>query len=141
MLSARAEDSSERSRALQQICERYWHPIYAYMRKRGFSPQDAEDVTQEFFADLLEKEEFGKVDGAKGKLRSFLLSAARHFMANEWRKRKRHKRGGDAKILSIDITDAEEHICFEPAEHVTPETVFERHWATTMLNSVMHRME
>ena len=140
MLSARAEDSIERSRALQQICETYWHPVYAYMRKRGFFPQDAEDVTQEFFAYLLETEEFGKIDGAKGKLRSFLLVAARNFMANEWKRRKAEKRGGKLTFLSIDLKDAESHAILDPADELTPDAVFERHWATTILNTVMERL-
>jgi RNA polymerase sigma-70 factor (ECF subfamily) len=140
VISARAEDSAERSLALQQICQHYWHPIYAYARKRGFSPADAEDVTQEFFADLLRKKEFESLQERKGKLRTFLLVAARNFMANEWQKRKALKRGGGATVLSIDINDAEEHTCLEPADHLSPEAVFERHWASSILNAVMQHL-
>jgi RNA polymerase sigma factor (sigma-70 family) len=140
VLSARAEDSEERSQALQQICQTYWHPIYAYARKRGFSPTDAEDVTQEFFVYLLGREEFANVRETKGKLRTFLLVAARNFMANELQKRKAQKRGGGVTVLSIDVTDAEEHTCLEPADSLTPEAVFERHWASSILNTVMQRL-
>ncbi len=141
VLSARADDSAERSRALEQICQTYWHPIYAYARKRGFNPEDAEDVTQGFFAYLLKTKEFGKVCDRKGKLRTFLLVAIRNFMANEWARRKAQKRGGGATVLSIDIKEAEDYICIEPTDNVTPETVFEQHWATTMLHTVMSRMQ
>jgi len=141
VLSARADDSEERSRALQQICQTYWHPIYAYARKRGFSPPDSEDVTQEFFADLLRKKEFESLRERKGKLRTFLLVAARNFMANEWQKRKAQKRGGGVTVLSIDVKDAEDHTCLEPADNLSPETVFERHWASSILNAVMQRLQ
>lgn len=141
VLSARGDDSAERSKALQQICQTYWHPIYAYARKRGFSPADSEDVTQEFFADLLGREEFANVRETKGKLRTFLLVAARNFMANEWQKRKAQKRGGGVTVLSIDVTDAEDRACLEPADSLTPEAVFERHWASSILNSVMRRLQ
>ena len=141
VLSARADDSEERSLALQQICQTYWHPIYAYARKRGFPPADAEDVTQEFFADLLGKKEFENLQQRKGKLRTFLLVAARNFMANEWKKRKSQKRGGGVTVLSIDVKDAEGHTCLEPADSLSPEAVFERHWASSILNAVMQRLQ
>lgn len=140
VLSARADDSEERSQALQQICQTYWHPIYAYARKRGFPPADAEDVTQEFFADLLQKKEFENLQERKGKLRTFLLVAARNFMANEWKKRKAQKRGGDVTVLSIDVIEAEDRTCLEPADSLTPEAIFERHWASSILNAVMQRL-
>jgi RNA polymerase sigma factor (sigma-70 family) len=141
VLSARADDSEERSRALQQICQTYWHPIYAYARKRGFSPADSEDVTQEFFVYLLGREEFANVRETKGKLRTFLLVAARNFMANEWQKRKAQKRGGGVTILSIDVGDAEDQTCLEPADNLSPEAIFERHWASSILNAVMQRLQ
>jgi RNA polymerase sigma factor (sigma-70 family) len=141
VLSARADDSEERSRALQQICQTYWHPIYAYARKRGFSPADSEDVTQEFFADLLRKKEFESLRERKGKLRTFLLVAARNFMANEWQKRKTLKRGGGVPVLSIDASDAEDQTCLEPADNLSPEAIFERHWASSILNAVMQRLQ
>jgi RNA polymerase sigma factor (sigma-70 family) len=141
VLSARADDSEERSRALQQICQTYWHPIYAYARKRGFSPADSEDVTQEFFADLLRKKEIENLQERKGKLRTFLLVTARNFMANEWKKRKALKRGGGVTVLRIDVTDAEEHTCLEPADNLSPEAIFERHWASSILNAVMQLLQ
>lgn len=140
VLSARADDSVERLQALEQICQTYWHPIYAYARKRGIIPADAEDVTQEVFAYLLRREDFASVQPRKGKLRTFLLASARNFTANEWQKRKALKRGGSATILSIDVNDAEEHTCLEPADSLTPEAVFERHWASSILNAVMERL-
>lgn len=141
ILSARHEDSEIRSQALEHICRCYWHPIYAYARKRGFSPEDAEDVTQGFFASMVHGQGFEKLDANRGKLRSYLLVALRNYMANEWRRRHAQRRGGDAKMLSIDLDDAEEHTCLEPAVQLTPEAVFERHWATTLLHTVMSQLE
>lgn len=142
ILSAGDEDSAIRSRALERICQTYWQPVYAYTRKRGFDPADAEDVTQEFFAYLLKTEAFEKLRQHRGKLRNFLLVAVRNFMANEWAKRKRQKRGGGATILHFDVEEAENQTCLDEAmEHLTPEAVFERHWATALLHTVMERLE
>ena len=141
VISAQKDNSEERSRALEQICRTYWHPVYAYARKRSFNPQDAEDITQGFFAYLLQTEGFGKVHERKGKLRTFLLVSVRNFMTNEWAKRQTQKRGGGAQVLSIDLKDAEEHICLEPVDNLTPEAIFERHWTTTILQTVMDRLE
>jgi RNA polymerase sigma factor (sigma-70 family) len=141
VLSAQDGDSEERSRGLERICRIYWHPIYAYARKRSFNPQDAEDITQGFFAHLLQTKCFGKIEQRRGKLRTFLLVSVRNFMTNEWEKRSAQKRGGGVPLLSIDLKDAEDHICLEPADDLTPEVVFERHWATTMLQTVMDRLQ
>ena len=103
VLEAQGSDSALRDEALESICQTYWLPIYAFARKRGFSPADSEDVTQEFFADLLRKKEFENLRERKGKLRTFLLVAARNFMANEWQKRRAQKRGGGVPVLSIDV--------------------------------------
>lgn len=141
VISAQNDNSEERSRALEQICRTYWHPVYAYARKRSFNPQDAEDITQGFFAYLLKTDGFGKVQQQQGKLRTFLLVSVRNFMTNDWAKRKAQKRGGGAQILSIDLKDAEDHICLKPADELTPEAVFDRHWATAMLQTVMDRLQ
>jgi RNA polymerase sigma factor (sigma-70 family) len=141
LISARADDSRERSRALEQICNTYWHPIYAYTRKRGFGSQDAEDITQGFFAHLLETDEFTRMREEKGKLRTFLLVAVRNFMAADRRRHSAQKRGGQAQVLSIDVDAAEDQTCLEPADKLTPEIVFERHWASTMLHTVMGRLQ
>jgi len=141
LISARADDTHERSRALEQICNTYWHPIYAYTRKRGFGSQDAEDITQGFFADLLETDEFTRMREEKGKLRTFLLVAVRNFMAADRRRHSTQKRGGRAQVLSIDVDAAEDQTCLEPADTLTPEIVFERHWASTMLHTVMGRLQ
>jgi DNA-directed RNA polymerase specialized sigma24 family protein len=141
VLSARDVESEIRSRALEHICQSYWHPIYAYARKRGFSPHDAEDVTQGFLATLIETEAFQHVESQHGKLRTYLLVSLRNFMANEWKRRNTVKRGGHATVLSIDLEDAEQRTCLEPADHLTPEAVFERHWATTLLNTIMLRLQ
>jgi len=141
LISARADDSRERSRALEQICNTYWHPIYAYTRKRGFGSQDAEDITQGFFAQLLETDEFTRMREEKGKLRTFLLVAVRNFMSADWRHRSAQKRGGGVQVLSIDVDAAEDRTCVELADNLTPEIVFERHWASTLLHTVMGRLQ
>ncbi|MEZ5326201.1 MAG: sigma-70 family RNA polymerase sigma factor [Verrucomicrobiales bacterium] len=141
ILSASDDDSEIRSQALEHICQCYWHPIYAYARKRGFSPQDAEDITQDFFGTLLETKGLEQAEAQRGKLRTYLLVRLRNFMANEWRRRKTKKRGGGAAVLSLDLDEAEQRTCLEPADHLTPEAVFERHWATTLLNTVMQRLQ
>ncbi|MGK0184292.1 MAG: DNA-directed RNA polymerase specialized sigma24 family protein [Verrucomicrobiales bacterium] len=137
VLSAQDSDSEERSQGLERICRIYWHPIYAYARKRSFNPEDAEDITQGFFAYLLQTKYFGKVEQRKGKLRTFLLVSVRNFMT----KRTAQKRGGGVPLLSIDLKDAEDYMCLEPTDDLTPEVVFERHWATTMLQTVMDRLQ
>jgi len=141
ILSAQANESEIRARALEQICSRYWHPVYAYARGRGLKPPDAQDLTQGFFAHLLSTGGLRSVSEAKGKLRSFLLVAVRNFLTNEWIKMNRQRRGGGATVLSFDWEDAEKRTALEPVDHVTPEVIFERHWALTLLRAAMERLE
>jgi RNA polymerase sigma factor (sigma-70 family) len=127
--------------ALTQLCQRYWYPLYAYARRRGSSPHDAQDLTQSFFARLLEKRLLERVDPAKGKFRSFLLSSMKNFLADEWNKTQAQKRGGSVTIVSIDEELAENRYANEPSDELTPDQLYERRWAMTLLERAMTRLE
>jgi RNA polymerase sigma factor (sigma-70 family) len=127
--------------ALERLCRIYWYPIYAFIRRRGSSQHDAEDLTQGFFAHLLEKETLKKVDRQKGKFRSFMLAALTNFLNNEWDKQQTLKRGGKIQIISLDETRAEELYSREPVESLTPEKLFERRWAFTLVERVLARLK
>jgi RNA polymerase sigma factor (sigma-70 family) len=141
ILEAQGSDSELGQRALEQICQSYWLPIYAYARSRGLAPADAEDLTQNVLAHLLKAGAFRQVDESKGKLRTFLMVATRNFLKNEWKKAGRIKRGGGAPVISFDCEEAEELCAFELADAETPEKSFERHWAINLLHQVMERLE
>jgi RNA polymerase sigma factor (sigma-70 family) len=140
VLAAGRGESVHSRDALEQLCRTYWHPIYAFVRRRGYSPPDAQDLTQEFFARLLEKNYLGNVDRSKGRFRSFLLASLKHFLANEWDKAKAQKRGGHHVLIPIDVRSAETSYALEPVENVTPETIFERRWALALLQNVLAQL-
>jgi RNA polymerase sigma-70 factor (ECF subfamily) len=127
-----SDDAAARG-ALSTLCEAYWYPIYAFVRRSGYGPHDAEDLTQGFFAWLLEKETLAKADPEKGKLRSFLLTCARHFVNDERDRAMAQKRGGGV-ITSLDVAWAEQTYAAEPVDHLTPDRVFQRRWAMTVLD-------
>lgn len=141
VLAAGHGDTTRAKDSLAELCRTYWYPLYAYARRRGYSPQDAEDLTQEFFAELLQGNWVAKADRQRGRFRSFLLSAMKHFMANEWNRAQAQKRGGAQRILSLNDDSAEHRYRLEPAEKATPESLFERGWALTLLNGVLARLE
>ena len=141
VLAAGHGDTTRAADALAHLCQTYWYPLYAYARRRGCSPHDAQDLTQEFFARLLEGNWVAKADRQRGRFRSFLLSAMKHFMANEWNKARTQKRGGGQPILSLNDDSAEHRYRLEPAEKATPESLFERGWALTLLEGVLARLE
>jgi RNA polymerase sigma-70 factor (ECF subfamily) len=141
VLAASGNDLSRATAALERLCRTYWYPIYAFVRRRGFGPHDAEDLTQGFFAFLLEKETLKKVDRAKGKFRTFLLAALTNFLANEHDKRQTLKRGGRREIVSLDETVAEGRYLREPVESLTPEKLFERRWANVLVEQVLARLK
>jgi RNA polymerase sigma factor (sigma-70 family) len=134
-------DTTQAGDALARLCQAYWYPLYAYARRRGNSPHDAQDLTQEFFARLLEGNWVAKADQERGRFRSFLLSAMKHFMANEWNKARAQKRGGGKSIFSLDDDSAEGRYQLEPVEKATPESLYERSWAVTLLDSVLAGLE
>jgi RNA polymerase sigma-70 factor (ECF subfamily) len=141
MVSAASGDSSSDARdALARLCQIYWHPVYAFIRRRGYDRDQAEDLTQGFFARLLEKHYLLDADRERGKFRSFLLTAVKHFLANEWDRSQTLKRGGGQTAVSIDLIEAERW--YEPAtvEASTPERLFERRWALSLLEQVMAKL-
>jgi RNA polymerase sigma-70 factor (ECF subfamily) len=140
VLTAGSSETTGARHALEKLCQAYWYPLYAYVRRRGFSPPDAEDLTQEFFARFLEHHWVANADREKGRFRTFLLSAMNHFLANEWDKARAQKRGGGAPLLPLEFDTAETRYIREPADNVTPEQHFERRWALTLLETVTDRL-
>jgi RNA polymerase sigma-70 factor (ECF subfamily) len=140
VLAAGHRDTTRARDALAALCQTYWYPLYAYVRRRGYPPPDAEDLTQEFFARLLEKNTLGAITREKGKFRSFLLSALSHFMIDEWKKGRARKRGGGG-IVSLDAREAETRLGREPVDALTPEKAFERNWALALLTTVYQRLQ
>jgi DNA-directed RNA polymerase specialized sigma24 family protein len=126
--------------SLEKLCRVYWHPLYFYARRQGESPHDAQDLTQEFFARLLQNDLLDSVDRGKGRFRSFLLAAFKHFLSNERDKARAQKRGGGQVPVPIDVHNAETHYGFEPVEKMTAEKIFERRWAMTLLEQTTARL-
>jgi RNA polymerase sigma factor (sigma-70 family) len=126
--------------SLEKLCALYWRPLYAYIRRQGESPHDAQDLTQEFFLRLLTKNYLNAVDQGKGRFRSFLLAALKHFLSNERDKARAQKRGGGQSPLPLDFTGEETHLTFQPTDNITPEILFERRWATTLLEQALARL-
>ena len=139
LAAAGAEDAHGRE-ALAKLCQVYWYPLYAFVRRQGHDPHDAQDLTQEFFMRLLEKDYLGDVDRSKGKFRSFLLAALKHFLSKEWARAKTLKRGGGHTLVSLDTLSAEDRYRREPEDNATPERLFERRWALTLLDRVLTRL-
>lgn len=122
--------------ALQELCQTYWYPLYTFVRRQGNDANAAADLTQAFFADLLQREDLRKVDPSFGKFRSFLLAALKHFISNEWDKSRALKRGGGKPSLSLDFGEADNRYRLEPSHDQTPELIFEKQWAKTLLERV-----
>jgi RNA polymerase sigma-70 factor (ECF subfamily) len=139
VLAAGLNDSPESSAALQKLCTAYWCPLYAFIRRRGYTVEEAEDLTQDFFARLIEKELLAEVTREGGRFRSFLLTVLKRFLANEWNREHAQKRSGGKPRLPIDGT-AEARYQRELTEHATPETLFERQWAAAVLDQVLIRL-
>ncbi|HUE69957.1 MAG TPA: sigma-70 family RNA polymerase sigma factor [Pirellulaceae bacterium] len=140
VLAAGHDRSPGGRQALVALCETYWQPLYAFVRRRGYGADEAQGLVQEFFARLLEKESVAAADPARGKFRSFLLSSLNHFLANEWRRERAQKRGGERPILSLDFQHGESSLAIEPAHDLTPEKLFERRWALTLLTQALARL-
>jgi RNA polymerase sigma-70 factor (ECF subfamily) len=141
VLAAARNDTPRAQAALEHLCQTYWYPLYAYARRRGNVPADAQDLTQEFFTRLLAGNWLAAADRQRGRFRTFLLSAMQHFLANEWHRAHAEKRGGNRTILSLDDDTAERRYQLEPAETATPESLFERGWALALLNDVLSQLE
>jgi RNA polymerase sigma factor (sigma-70 family) len=141
VLAAGRKNSPEASRALETLCETYWFPLYAYVRRRGRNKEDAEDLTQTFFARLLEKNFFANLDGEKGKFRAFLLASLKHFLANEWDRSQAQKRGGGEIHLSLDWQTADTKFQVADEKNSSPEKNFDREWALALLAKVIERLQ
>jgi len=125
---------------MERLCGTYWYPLYAFVRRKGYGHEDACDLTQAFFARFLEKRYLRSADAGLGKFRTFLLTSLTHFLANQWDRTQAQKRGGRLQIISFNEASAEERYGLEPVEAVTPEKVFERRWAQTVMALVLDRL-
>jgi RNA polymerase sigma factor (sigma-70 family) len=141
VLAAKDRHAPAGRQALESLCQGYWYPLYAFVRRQGHQPEDAADLTQEFFTRLLDKNWLADVSRTKGRFRSFLLAAMTHFLSNEYDKAKARKRGGGCRIVPLEIETAETRYRLEPSDPVTPEQLYERQWALTLLDQVLTRLQ
>ena len=140
VVAAGQGDSTEAREAMATLCRSYWHPLYAYVRRRGYSAHDAEDLTQGFFARLLERDDVATVRRENGKFRSFLLGAMNHYLSDEWDKARAKKRGG-GKVMLLDFTAAESaYLHHAIDESATPDQLYDQRWAITVLEEVQRRL-
>ena len=123
--------------ALEKLCRTYWFPLYVFARRQGNSPEDAQDLTQDFFFRFLDKNYLAKADPDRGKFRTFLLSSLKNFLVNEWRRAGRIKRGGGLEFLSIDANTAENRYTVEPPHESNPDAEYEARWAVTLIEQVL----
>lgn len=142
LVLAAGDGSSPRAdEALARLCDTYWYPLYAYLRSRGYPAEDAQDLTQAFFVRLLEKGGLRQADPARGRFRSFILVSLKNFAANQHDRAVALKRGGARVPVSLDVGAAEGRLLMEPPTDHTPETIFDRRWAVTLLNRVVSRLQ
>ena len=137
VVAAAGADSPNSRKALAQLCETYWYPLYAYARRRVDNADVAQDLTQAFFACLLEQQTIAKADPNRGRFRAFLLTALQNFLTNEWEKARALKRGGGKPELSLDFDSGESRYQNEPAHDLTPEKLYERRWVLAILDQVL----
>jgi len=140
VLTAQGESPAAHE-ALEKLCRIYWRPIYSFVRRQGIRPEEAEDLTQGFFAQLLERRSLSAVRKEKGRLRSFLLGALKYFLADEQRRAMAFKRGKGQRLIPLEGLRADEWIEMEPADPVTAEMIYERRWASTVLEQVLSRLK
>lgn len=140
VLSARDEETAISGAALEILCKTYWNPVYAYVLRQGYSPADAQDMTQGFFARLLMKNGLQSVAREKGKFRTFLLVALNHFLVNEWTRGQTQKRGGGCTRVPLTGHSAETRHLADPADHLTAEKLYDRRWAMALLDRVLERL-
>jgi len=141
ILTAGQAGSPQARAAMERLCQTYWYPIYAFIRREGHQAHDAQDLTQEFFARLLEKKDLPAAGHVRARFRSFLLGAVRHFLANEWDKARALKRGGAHCLAALDGESAETRYSLETPSEATPEKIYERRWAMALLEEVLARLE
>jgi RNA polymerase sigma factor (sigma-70 family) len=141
VLMAAKSSSSQQKQALETLCQSYWFPLYAYLRRRGYDTHQAEDLTQAFFWHILEKKDLQAADPKYGKFRSFLLARLKYFLSDQRDRAQAKKRGGGKNIISLSIQNAEDQYTLEPAIQLSPEQLFEKSWALTVLERTMNRLE
>ena len=141
VLAAGRQHSPQAARALEELCRTYWFPLYAYVRRRGYAREDAEDLTQAFFTRLLEKNSFASLDAGKGKFRAFLLASVKHFLANARDKAHTLKRGGGSIPLSLDWQTADTQFQVAATGEPSPDQAFDREWAVALLARVIERLQ
>jgi RNA polymerase sigma-70 factor (ECF subfamily) len=137
VLAAKNKASPDSAAALESLCRAYWYPVYAFVRRQGHSPSDAEDLTQEFFAKLLAKDYLQAVDREKGRFRTFVRVALKRFLANEWDRERRLKRGGGIPALALDIAGAEQRYLAETCDTLAPDLLYEQRWARALLDNAL----
>jgi RNA polymerase sigma-70 factor (ECF subfamily) len=140
VLAAREAASTESRQALEELCRAYWYPLYAFVRRQGFSPDDARDLAQGYFAQLVEKGYLDDFDPARGRFRVFLKTSIRNFLSKEREKAQAWKRGGRTEVVSLDVADGEGRYRHEPVERLDPEQIYERRWALTTLERALGRL-
>jgi RNA polymerase sigma-70 factor (ECF subfamily) len=141
VLMAGRADTTRAQEAMAKLCQTYWYPLYSYVRRCGYPVSDAQDLTQEFFLRLIAGNWIAQADKERGRFRSFLLASLKHFLANEWRKDRAAKRGGDVQVMPLELDIAETRYGREPSDTATPDRHYERRWAVTLLDEVLMRME
>lgn len=145
MVVLAGQDDAQGHRALAELCRIYWYPLYAFLRRQGRDRESARDLTQGFFTRLIEKADLARVETGRGRFRSYLLAGLKHFAANEWHKEQASRRGGGQAILplelDLDLDGAEQRYRLEPADPTTPERLFDRRWALTLLKTVLDRLQ
>ena len=140
VLAARTTASTESRQALEGLCRTYWYPLYAYVRRLGHGPDEARDLTQAYFAEFLEKAYLEDYDPSRGRFRVFLKASLKHFLSKQREKEKAWKRGGRTEVFSLDSPDGENRYRYEPADRMTPEEIFERRWALTVLERALGQL-
>ena len=140
VFSAGDKSSPQSDRALAELCQSYWFPLYSYVRRQGHTKEDAEDLVQAFFARFLEKNYLEGLRAERGKFRAFLLASLKHFLANEWDKSQRQKRGGGLAHLSLDWQSADKRYHLDPSDKESPDRAFDRQWALALLERVISRL-
>jgi len=140
VIEAGSAQSPDATQALERLCQAYWYPLYIFVRRQGYSPPDAQDLTQAFFARFLEKKSFALADRNRGRFRTFLLASLQNFLANEWVRERAARRGGFDRVISLDEQRAEQRYVAEPVDHATPDRLFEKGWAATLLEQVLARL-
>jgi DNA-directed RNA polymerase specialized sigma24 family protein len=141
VISAGRASSPNSRRALESLCETYWYPLYAYVRRRIPDVNEAQDLTQDFFAELLEKNFVGSATPERGRFRAFLLTAFKHFLSKEWDKARAQKRGGGRPPIALDFDSADSRINIEPSSGLAADQLYDRQWAVTLLGQILNRLE